>query len=188
MYHMKKIHYFIPELIEGFYVFSSSQYVTGNQVQELPLLKSWKFVIDLQCARNNFLWLTIKKIYHHGYFIPFFLVLFFKPLNFLFVLDSTLWWPSGRYDKLISIDEQNLFLWSLDSSRKTAQVRFMKEFSESDLPFVKYIWPPSEDLRYFTVLSTLLAIKYEWSFINREKLCAHLPQHQTHPCYKGWVS
>ena len=39
----------------------------------------------------------------------FFLVLFFKPLNFLFVLDSALWWPSGRYDKLISVDDQNLF-------------------------------------------------------------------------------
>uniref|UniRef100_A0A7C9FPR9 EIPR1-like beta-propeller domain-containing protein n=1 Tax=Opuntia streptacantha TaxID=393608 RepID=A0A7C9FPR9_OPUST len=34
-----------------------------------------------------------------------------------------LWWPTGRHDKLISIDEQNLFLWSLDSSKKTAQVQ-----------------------------------------------------------------
>lgn len=33
-----------------------------------------------------------------------------------------LWWPSGKHDKLISIDEQNLFLWSLDSSTKTAKV------------------------------------------------------------------
>lgn len=34
-----------------------------------------------------------------------------------------LWWPTGRHDKLISIDEQNLLLWSLDSSKKTAQVQ-----------------------------------------------------------------
>ncbi|XP_034676320.1 WD repeat-containing protein DWA2 isoform X2 [Vitis riparia] len=33
-----------------------------------------------------------------------------------------LWWPSGRHDKLVSIDDENLFLWSLDSSRKAAQV------------------------------------------------------------------
>ncbi|KAK2995097.1 hypothetical protein RJ640_020737 [Escallonia rubra] len=38
-------------------------------------------------------------------------------------IKSILWWPSGKHDKLISIDEQNLFLWSLDSSRKTAQVQ-----------------------------------------------------------------
>ncbi|OVA03007.1 WD40 repeat [Macleaya cordata] len=34
-----------------------------------------------------------------------------------------LWWPSGRHDKVISIDEENLLLWSLDSSNKTAQVQ-----------------------------------------------------------------
>ncbi|XP_074273411.1 WD repeat-containing protein DWA2-like isoform X1 [Silene latifolia] len=36
---------------------------------------------------------------------------------------SVLWWPTGRHDKLISVDDQNLFLWSLDSSKKTAQVQ-----------------------------------------------------------------
>ncbi|GKC40258.1 transducin/WD40 repeat-like superfamily protein, partial [Tanacetum coccineum] len=34
-----------------------------------------------------------------------------------------LWWPSGRHDKLISINEQSIFLWSLDSSKKSAQVQ-----------------------------------------------------------------
>ncbi|KAG7020716.1 WD repeat-containing protein DWA2, partial [Cucurbita argyrosperma subsp. argyrosperma] len=38
------------------------------------------------------------------------------------LLDSVLWWPSGRHDKLISIDEENILLWSLDCSRKLAQV------------------------------------------------------------------
>lgn len=38
------------------------------------------------------------------------------------VPNSILWWPSGRNDKLISIDEENIFLWSLDCSRKAAQV------------------------------------------------------------------
>ncbi|KAI9070690.1 hypothetical protein K1719_047348 [Acacia pycnantha] len=32
-----------------------------------------------------------------------------------------LWSPSGRHDKLVSIDEENLHLWSLDVSKKTAQ-------------------------------------------------------------------
>ncbi|CAA6663269.1 unnamed protein product [Spirodela intermedia] len=34
-----------------------------------------------------------------------------------------LWWPIGKHDKVISIDEQNLFLWSLDCSRKIAEVQ-----------------------------------------------------------------
>ena len=39
-----------------------------------------------------------------------------------YTLNSILWWPSGRHDKLISIDEENLSLWSLDLSKKAAQV------------------------------------------------------------------
>ncbi|KAI3721205.1 hypothetical protein L2E82_32211 [Cichorium intybus] len=38
-------------------------------------------------------------------------------------IKCVLWWPYGRYDKLISIDEQNIFLWSLDSSKKSAHVQ-----------------------------------------------------------------
>ncbi|EPS73402.1 hypothetical protein M569_01347 [Genlisea aurea] len=38
-------------------------------------------------------------------------------------IKCVLWWPTGRHDKLVSIDEQNLFLWSLDTSKKTAQVQ-----------------------------------------------------------------
>ncbi|XP_047976185.1 WD repeat-containing protein DWA2-like [Salvia hispanica] len=38
-------------------------------------------------------------------------------------LRCVLWWPTGRHDKLVSIDEHNLFLWSLDTSKKTAQVQ-----------------------------------------------------------------
>ncbi|KAL1193193.1 WD repeat-containing protein DWA2 [Cardamine amara subsp. amara] len=37
-------------------------------------------------------------------------------------VNCVLWWPSGRCDKLISMDEQNIFLWSLDSSKKSAEV------------------------------------------------------------------
>ncbi|KAK8947592.1 WD repeat-containing protein DWA2 [Platanthera guangdongensis] len=37
-------------------------------------------------------------------------------------LKCVLWWPRGRHDKVISIDEGNLFLWSIDSSSKTAKV------------------------------------------------------------------
>ncbi|KAG6585779.1 WD repeat-containing protein DWA2, partial [Cucurbita argyrosperma subsp. sororia] len=36
-------------------------------------------------------------------------------------INCVLWWPSGRHDKLISIDEENILLWSLDCSRKLAQ-------------------------------------------------------------------
>ncbi|XP_061969536.1 WD repeat-containing protein DWA2-like isoform X2 [Populus nigra] len=37
--------------------------------------------------------------------------------------NCVLWWPSGRNDKLISIDQENIFLWSLDCSRQAAQVQ-----------------------------------------------------------------
>ncbi|KAF8090941.1 hypothetical protein N665_0461s0027 [Sinapis alba] len=37
-------------------------------------------------------------------------------------INCVLWWPSGRWDKLISMDEQNIFLWSLDCSKKSAEV------------------------------------------------------------------
>jgi hypothetical protein len=36
---------------------------------------------------------------------------------------SILWWPTGRHDKLISINDENLCLWSLDVSKKTAEVQ-----------------------------------------------------------------
>ncbi|XP_030522172.1 WD repeat-containing protein DWA2-like [Rhodamnia argentea] len=38
-------------------------------------------------------------------------------------ISCVLWWPSGRHDKLVSIDEENIFLWNLDCSRKSAQVQ-----------------------------------------------------------------
>uniref|UniRef100_A0A2P2JC82 WD repeat-containing protein DWA2 n=1 Tax=Rhizophora mucronata TaxID=61149 RepID=A0A2P2JC82_RHIMU len=38
-------------------------------------------------------------------------------------INCILWWPSGRNDKLISIDEANLLVWSLDCARKAAQVQ-----------------------------------------------------------------
>ncbi|KAF3446881.1 hypothetical protein FNV43_RR12061 [Rhamnella rubrinervis] len=38
-------------------------------------------------------------------------------------IKCVLWWPSGRHDKLISIDEENLFLWNLDVSRKATQIQ-----------------------------------------------------------------
>lgn len=50
-----------------------------------------------------------------------------KPTSFietlLVELHSVLWSPSGRHDKLISIDEQNVFLWSLDSSKKAVKLQ-----------------------------------------------------------------
>ncbi|KAL6521712.1 WD repeat-containing protein dwa2 [Orobanche gracilis] len=39
------------------------------------------------------------------------------------MIKCVLWWPTGKHDKLVSVDEQNLFLWSLDTSKKTAQVQ-----------------------------------------------------------------
>ncbi|KAG6520482.1 hypothetical protein ZIOFF_017538 [Zingiber officinale] len=38
-----------------------------------------------------------------------------------FKIKCVLWWPSGKHDRLISIDEGNLFLWSIDSSNKVAK-------------------------------------------------------------------
>ncbi|KAL5778337.1 hypothetical protein ACOSP7_011263 [Xanthoceras sorbifolium] len=38
-------------------------------------------------------------------------------------INCIIWWPSGRHDKLVSIGEESIFLWSLDCSKKTAQVQ-----------------------------------------------------------------
>lgn len=38
-------------------------------------------------------------------------------------IQCILWWPSGQHDKLVSMDEENLLLWSLDSSNKIAKVQ-----------------------------------------------------------------
>ncbi|PON60566.1 WD repeat containing protein [Parasponia andersonii] len=42
---------------------------------------------------------------------------------YMFTIISVLWWPSGRHDKIISIDEENLSLWSLDMPRKAIQIQ-----------------------------------------------------------------
>ncbi|KAF0898360.1 hypothetical protein E2562_007210 [Oryza meyeriana var. granulata] len=50
-------------------------------------------------------------------------------LEQLFTLDEhtgkircVLWWPLGKHDKLISIDDRNIFLWNIDASNKSAKV------------------------------------------------------------------
>ncbi|XBI00064.1 hypothetical protein VPH35_129232 [Triticum aestivum] len=50
-------------------------------------------------------------------------------LEQLFTLDDhtdkircVLWWPLGKHDKLISIDDRNIFLWNIDPSNKSAKV------------------------------------------------------------------
>ncbi|KAI4374880.1 hypothetical protein MLD38_012820 [Melastoma candidum] len=37
--------------------------------------------------------------------------------------ELVLWWPSGKQDKIVSIDEENIFLWTLDCPREAAQVQ-----------------------------------------------------------------
>eukprot|EP00249_Psilotum_nudum_P018157 c26664_g1_i1 orf=93-1241(+) len=38
-------------------------------------------------------------------------------------IKCTLWWPSGRHNQLASIDEEALFLWSLDASGKSVKMQ-----------------------------------------------------------------
>uniref|UniRef100_A0A1D1YTR0 WD repeat-containing protein DWA2 n=1 Tax=Anthurium amnicola TaxID=1678845 RepID=A0A1D1YTR0_9ARAE len=58
-------------------------------------------------------------------------------------IKNILWWPSGKHDKVISIDEQNLFLWSLDSSSKIAKVQ-----SQESVGILHYLsggaWDPHD--------------------------------------------
>ncbi|XP_078173483.1 WD repeat-containing protein DWA2-like [Carex rostrata] len=37
-------------------------------------------------------------------------------------IKSVLWWPMGKHDKLVTIDERNIFVWNIDSSNKIAKV------------------------------------------------------------------
>jgi EARP and GARP complex-interacting protein 1 len=45
---------------------------------------------------------------------------FLTPLSCSFC--SVIWWPLGKHDKLISIDDRNIFLWNVDMSNKSAKV------------------------------------------------------------------
>ncbi|XP_008677310.1 protein TSSC1 isoform X3 [Zea mays] len=38
------------------------------------------------------------------------------------LLFLVIWWPLGKHDKLISIDDRNIFLWNVDMSNKSAKV------------------------------------------------------------------
>ncbi|OWM81188.1 WD repeat-containing protein DWA2-like [Punica granatum] len=38
-------------------------------------------------------------------------------------INCVLWWPSGKHEKLISIDQENIFSWNLDCSKKVSQVQ-----------------------------------------------------------------
>ncbi|KAJ7545731.1 hypothetical protein O6H91_08G007500 [Diphasiastrum complanatum] len=39
------------------------------------------------------------------------------------IVKSTLWWPTGKHNQLVSIDEENLYVWALDASEKSAKVQ-----------------------------------------------------------------
>ncbi|KAK9112529.1 hypothetical protein Scep_020048 [Stephania cephalantha] len=58
-------------------------------------------------------------------------------------IKCVLWWPSGKHDKVISIDEGNLFLWSLDSSNKTAKVQLKESVGMLDY-FSGGAWDPND--------------------------------------------
>ncbi|XP_061969537.1 WD repeat-containing protein DWA2-like isoform X3 [Populus nigra] len=59
--------------------------------------------------------------------------------------NCVLWWPSGRNDKLISIDQENIFLWSLDCSRQAAQVEVQSKESAGMLHYLSGgAWDPHD--------------------------------------------
>lgn len=89
------------------------------------LCRPWFFVklLLLQCGLfSNMLIFQFFCLNGLPCQIQSFCVLVFHSYFFWCLFCSVLWWPTGRHDKIVSIDEQNLFLWSLDASKKTAQV------------------------------------------------------------------
>ncbi|CAI9771785.1 unnamed protein product [Fraxinus pennsylvanica] len=43
-------------------------------------------------------------------------------------IKCVLWWPTGRHDKVVTADEDTIFLWSMDTSKKTAQNKLLRTF------------------------------------------------------------
>lgn len=74
---------------------------------------------------------------------------------------SVLWWPTGRHDKLISIDEQNLLLWSLDSSEKMAQVLVDSGSIDTCSEAIFLLMMPSLIFGLLMVLLHLFMLKYD---------------------------
>ncbi|KAF4378490.1 hypothetical protein G4B88_027550 [Cannabis sativa] len=54
-----------------------------------------------------------------------------------------LWWPSGKHDKLISIDEENLSLWSLDNMPRKA-IQILSQESAGMYHFSGGAWDPHD--------------------------------------------
>lgn len=89
-------------------------------------------------------------------------------------INCVLWWPSGRHDKLISIDDENLFLWSLDCSKKAAQVQ-----SKESSGMLHYLsggaWDPHD---VNSVAATSESSVHFWDLRSMKKAnaieCAHI--------------
>ncbi|XVE69630.1 hypothetical protein DITRI_Ditri10aG0005500 [Diplodiscus trichospermus] len=89
-------------------------------------------------------------------------------------INCVLWWPSGRHDKLISIDDENIFLWSLDCSKKAAQVQ-----SKESAGMLQYLsggaWDP-HDIN--AVAATCESSVHIWDIRTMKKAnaieCAHV--------------
>ncbi|KAI8016253.1 WD repeat-containing protein DWA2 [Camellia lanceoleosa] len=77
-------------------------------------------------------------------------------------IKCTLWWPSGRHDKLISIDEQNLYLWSLDSSKRQYRICSEIQVTAEDESGI-HIW----DLRMLKVPILELPGHAHWTWAVR---------------------
>lgn len=63
-------------------------------------------------------------------------------------IQCTLWWPSGRHDQLVSIDQEAFYLWSLDSSTESAKV-----LSKESVGMVNYIYGGAWDPHDISILS-----------------------------------
>jgi len=64
-------------------------------------------------------------------------------------IKCVLWWPSGKHDQLVSIDEETIYLWSLDSSTMSAKV-----LSQEPADMLHYLSGGAWDPHDINVLST----------------------------------
>ncbi|XP_078440421.1 WD repeat-containing protein DWA2-like [Wolffia australiana] len=58
-------------------------------------------------------------------------------------IKSVLWWPGGKHDKVISIDEQNIFLWDLNFSMQITEAK-SKESVEVLHSISGGVWDPHD--------------------------------------------
>lgn len=96
-------------------------------------------------------------------------------------IKSVVWWPSGKLNKVISIDEENLFVWNIDCANKIAEVQ-----CQESVGMLQHLsggaWDPHDQNSVIAICDSILQC---WDLRTMKKTnsieCAHVRDVDYHP-------